>query len=548
MNRMTHEGALRHTNPHQRTIVWIALLLLIVIFGSYLRLRGLGTRSLWQDEFSTWYVSRLPLGESLHWQPELTKPPLYQVVLRMLTSESRPDEAMLRTPAVICGVLTMMAAGLLARRAAGSATGIAMVLMVACHAAQIEYSQEARPYSMFVLGCVLSTVLWYRLVSDRRMVFAAAYVTVTALSFHAHFLTALTVAGHLLWWIWMRARSGSSRRSWLPPAALGVTAVLCLPIVVHYLLVRSSLFQGLAWIRPTSSADAAQVLARLTFGWLWLALALLPAVCVWLAVALGWSGREVFQSGSNASSGIPSSNDPLNDVRTEVGGAARVSESFVWRRQPGDAMYKGSGDAVGLLIAWLGCSWFGLLVISWLVHPAMLDRYALPASIPAILIPLVVAYRVDRRAPLVLAVLFFVRAAPDWVIQASEYAPGFRELSAWLSEHVDPDTEAVVFTIGNSTYPGWEEWDRAALKYYPIEGPQMLELQLKDDGVTPKSDVLSDPQGLYMVVGWADPFKILAATGRKSGDLWVDGESYSQLLFEPFRLLYLPPLPDDPGS
>ena len=67
---------------------------------------------------------------------------------------------------------------------------------------------------------------------------------------------------------------------------------------------------------------------------------------------------------------------------------------------------------------------------------------------PLLLLELDPQHRVDRRAPLVLAVLFFVRAAPDWVLQASEYEPGFRELSAWLSEHVDPDREAVV-TLGS---------------------------------------------------------------------------------------------------
>ncbi len=41
------------------------VLIVLMVLGGYLRFVGLGTRSLWLDEFSTWHVSRIDLRKSL---------------------------------------------------------------------------------------------------------------------------------------------------------------------------------------------------------------------------------------------------------------------------------------------------------------------------------------------------------------------------------------------------------------------------------------------------------------------------------------------------
>jgi hypothetical protein len=488
----------------RRTLA-LAVLALIVLFGAYLRFHGLGTRSLWLDEFATWHVSQMPLGESLGWQPELTKPPLYQLSLRCLTDDPHPSEWQLRLPAALCGVLAIAAAAWLGRLAGGWVTACALAALVACNPFQIEYSQEARAYSMMVLGCTLSIALWYRLVMTLRPRYFYGYIVATAVTFHAHYLTLLAVLAQVVWWIIVQIRQPRAKRSLRPLYALIITGMLCVPMVAHYLYCRSSVFQGLGWIKPPTWGSALDVLGQLTFGRLWVFAILVPALVLWLAGSRGWQ-------------------------------PARLP-------RPGGRLSGGAADVCALLIAWLACAGFGLLVISWLTHPAMVARYAIPSAVPALLIPLLVAYRLDRRLPLIIMIVFLVRAAPEWVYQASEYEPGFRELTEFLHERVDPATEGVVLTIDNRTYPNWEDMERLVFDYYPLNDIPVKELHLAPDGVTPKNRILEeDTRALWLVVLWADPFAILEKAGREARPIWYEGESYSRLIFRPYRLVSVAPV------
>lgn len=487
------------------TIVVCGLLLLILAVGAFLRLKGLDTKSLWLDEFSTWHVSRMPFGESMRWGPELTKPPLYQLCLRAITSDPHPSEFLLRLPAAVCGILTIAAGYWLACGASGRRMALAFAALLACNAMQIEYSQEARPYSMMVLGCTLSIAMWHRLITTSRLRYLCGFVIVTTLSFHAHYLTLMTVLAEVAWWLIVRKRNLPDNRKPLAPIALVVTGLLCTPIVLHYLANRSSVFQGLGWIAQPTWHTALDVLQELTIGPFWVLGMIFPAIAVWFA---NRHGRFLPKT-------PPTNGEPI-----------LIDQ-----------------DLCILLICWLGSAWFGLQVISWFAHPAMVVRYAIPAAIPALLIPLLVMHRLDRRAPLIAATIFVLTSAPGWIEQASEYDPGVRELVAFVQENIDPDREGVVLTIDNRTYPGWEDMERLALEYYPFDGIEVQELHLGPDGVTPITRLLEeDPRALYLIALWADPFAILETAGRTSEQIQIDGQSFSRLLFTPYRLVRVAPV------
>ncbi|UCC30207.1 MAG: glycosyltransferase family 39 protein [Phycisphaerales bacterium] len=489
-------------------IIYLTVLILIVLLGVYLRFEGLGVRSLWRDELCTWHVSRMGLWESLRWGPELTKPPLYQFALRLLTPDPHPSEFLLRFPAAICGVLTVLAGWWLGRLAGGRWVGLALAGLLTFNGLQIDYSQECRPYSMLVLGSTLSTTLWYRLVVDERRVDFYAYIVTAVLTLHAHYLAALTIFGQVLWWL-VTWRGGRAKRPALRPLlALVASGVFCIPIVLRYLYFRSSVFQGLDWIRPPTWLSTLDVMKQLTFGWPWVFGLFAPLVVLWIMSAFGMPLR------------LPG------------------------RR--GGRIFAGREDILGLLLlCWLS-AWFGLLVISWVAHPAMVARYGLPAAAPALLIPLVIACRWDRRGPLIIAVVFVIGAAPHWLIR--EHAPGFRELAAYLEKHVDPESEAAVLIIDNTVYPGWEDSERLGFQYYPMKGVPVEELRLNPDGLAAEDSILKDPRGLYLIALWADPFLILEAAGRQAVPFQIDRLSYSRLLFAPYRLVRVAPLALDRGT
>lgn len=500
-------------------ITWFSMMVLALILGAYLRLEGLGERSLWRDELCTWHVSRMALSESIRWGPELTKPPLYQLALRALTRDPHPSEAMLRLPAAACGILVLAAGWWLGNLGGGRLVGAAMALLCACNGLQIYYSQEARPYSMFLLGCALATGFWYHLVTDGRWRFFVAYVIVAVLTLHAHYLAGLTFVGHALWWVmvaWKNPSIAFGRNRWLRPfGAIVATGALCIPIAARYLYYRSSMFQGLSWIDPPTWRGTLEVLGRLTCGWEWIFVALIPASALWIA------------------------------------GIFKMSPPTRWRS--GGPLFSGRSDLCGLLLASFLFGWFGLLVISWITHPAMIARYALPAGVPAILIPLIMAHRLDCRAPVVLMLVFVLATAPDWISRgyASQIPPqwrndpGLRELAAYLHENVNPQTEAAVLTLDATIYPEWEDSERLVFDYYPIEGVPIEELRLATDNITAENDVLRDPRGLYLIVLWADEMRIVEAAGRKIVSFEIEGRSYDRLLFTPYRLVHVAPLHDD---
>ena len=487
------------------TILAIALLLLLLAIGAFLRLKGLGIKSLWLDEFSTWHVSRMPFGESIRWGPELNNPPLYQLCLRAITADPRPSEFVLRLPAAVCGILTIAAGYWLACGAGGRRLALALTGLLACNALQIQYSQEARAYSMMVLGCTLSVAMWYRLVVTARLRYVCGYVLVTTIAFHAHFLTLLTVLAEVVWLLVVRKRKTRRQRKHLPIVALAASAMLCMPIVLHHLTHRASAFQGLTWIAQPTWHTALDVLQDLTAGRLWVFGLLVPAIAIWLGRQSGW-----LKSKKNATT-----DDPDDHQNMCV-----------------------------LTLCWLAAAWFGLLVISWIAHPAMLVRYAIPAAIPALLFPLLIAKRIHQYLPPAISVVVVIATAGDWIGQASEYDYGVRELVTFLQETVNPDQEGVVLTIDNRTYPGWDDMERLSFEYYPLEGIQVQELHLGPDGVTPDNKLLEqDPRALYLVVLVADPFAILEKAGRTTQPIQIDGVEHSQLLYSPYRLVRVAPIP-----
>ena len=483
---------------------YLLLLTLILSLAAYLRFDGLGDRSLWLDEFCTWHVSRLDLGDSLRWEPELTIPPLYQMTLRALTSLPHPPEWLLRLPAAVCGILSVLAAYWLGKVLRNRAIGCALAGLVACSALQLKFSQEARPYTMLVLGCTLSVTLWYRLVTRPRGFDFWAYVAATTLTFYAHFLVVLTVLAQLLWWLAILVRRPAAKRSLRPLFAFVITAVLCTPLVARSVTARSSVTGAIAWIDPPTWERTARMLNELTYGPLWMAVFVGLAAVAWVAVAKG-----------------------------------RVSLSEPGR-EPDDGI-ETRGEAVALLLTWLVCAWAGLVLISLFLLPVTVTRYALPAAIPALLLPLLFADWFHRGASLILAAVFVMGTAPDWITRNWEVPAGFRELTTYVREHVDPETEAVVLTVGHAEAPHWVEMQRLALEYYPLDNCPVYELLLEKDDQSEPGSILEDPRRLYLIVFRSDPFSVILDARRRPEAIEYEGTSYSQLLFSPYRLICVAP-------
>lgn len=501
------------------------LLVLIIAVGAFIRLRGLGTRSLWVDELSTWHVSRMPLADSLQWEPELTIPPLYQFALRLMTDAPHPPEWLLRLPALIAGILIIPATWWLARQFGDAKAACAAAGLAAVQGTLLTYSQEARPYTMLVAGCTLSMALWYRAVTQGRRADLIAYVVITVLAIHAHYLAVLTVAAQVLWWAIVWAEQEPDRRSLRPLMAVIVVGLLCVPVVTRPMIAQASVSRAIGWLVAPTWHGVWTVLEQLGFGTLWLVGAFVLSLVAWFA-----------------------------------GGYRRLSDRL------GRPLNTGVGDPVLLLLCWFVCIVLGLVILSWALQPMFVLRYALPAAIPVLLLPMIVVSRLHPRAPLGVVVLFAAVSGPQWITFGQEVDPGFRELTTYVEEALDPASTAVVLTMDAPPDSSWAAMERLATAYYPIEDRPVYELYVPPRGkpaqIPPRvsgrggnevpssaaweiltdDSILRDPRALYLIVFRARPEWMIQAAGRRLASFRVNGVSYSKLLFSPYRLVKVAPM------
>lgn len=500
---MTAESSIYASSRREHYLL-LVLLGLALLVGVLLRARDVGARSLWADEFCTWHVSRMPFRESIVWGPELTKPPLYQLLLRLVTTEAKPSEQMLRLPALVAGILCILTAFQLAVRTVNARVAVAIAGLFAVNVFQIQHSQEARPYSLFVLGSIVTSSLWYELIVRPRWWKSALYVLAAVISLHNHYLIVLTFAGQWTW-SFVRAIQGH-RRTFLRHALPSMVAVvaLCTPIIVHYLRHRTSTFQGLDWIAPPTWRSTLDALGTITFGTWWVAALLAPAGVVWLVATVRRTRR---------------------------------AQPNRWSERIAPDEY----DVCSLLWWWFGFAWGGLLMISWIAHPAMVGRYAIAAALPAMLIPLVIAERIHTRLLPAVATVFVAIGLRQSYVLAATPAPGFREMSSYLASVVT-DRDLIVLAIDYRTHPDWDDAERLCFQYYTVPGHEIAELRMAHGGLRVENDVLSDPRAMYLVVLWIDPLPILEAAGRTPEPFVVDGRPFTQLLFSPYRLVKIKPL------
>jgi mannosyltransferase len=114
-------------------------------------------------------------------------------------------DAWVRAPSLLCGTLAVPAVARLAGRWFGPGPGAAAGLLVALSPQLVYLSQEARSYSLLLLLSVLSVGLMDRLLQDPGWRAGLAYVAVTVLMLHTHYLGALALLFEIvvaagIWW------------------------------------------------------------------------------------------------------------------------------------------------------------------------------------------------------------------------------------------------------------------------------------------------------------------------------------------------------------
>ncbi len=142
-------------------ILRILILILIIIFGSFLRFYKIEKESLWNDELASWEKSNhSSLKEVLSDARTDVHPPGYPILLFFVIRFFGDSESWLRIPSAIAGVISIFLIYLIGRKVYSEWEGLISAGLMAILWFPIYYSQEARAYSLLLLFSMLSFYFW----------------------------------------------------------------------------------------------------------------------------------------------------------------------------------------------------------------------------------------------------------------------------------------------------------------------------------------------------------------------------------------------------
>ncbi|HEY6421596.1 MAG TPA: glycosyltransferase family 39 protein [Candidatus Binataceae bacterium] len=215
----------------------------ITIVGAILRMLFLGKQSLWNDEGYSAYVALLPW----HSLVEVMEPNmgLYYIMLHFWAWFG-DSEFMLRLPSVICSVATIPVLYSLGKRLFDWRLGIIAALLMAVHAFDIQYAQEARSYSLVVLLITISSVYLLKGLERPTLANWILYILASILALYAHLFAGLILVAQWVFLLFSMYRTWSWRQLGVIGLAL---VILSVPAVLLVFRAHSGRPQ---WIPQTS--------------------------------------------------------------------------------------------------------------------------------------------------------------------------------------------------------------------------------------------------------------------------------------------------------
>ncbi len=274
-----------------RSLGWgDGVLLATVVLAVLVRAWGLGTQSLWYDEWLTSEGTAGGLGDLVHHvaDREGITPP-YFLVMWVWARVVGDGDAALRSFSLVAGAATVPVAYALVREVGrGRPAARAAALLVAVNPMLVWYSQEARPYSLLALAGAVSLLAAAR--ADRTgrradvVLWGVAAAAAVAVHYYALFLVAAEAVALLA------RRRIPARLLLLAAVPVGVVLAALAPVAVE----QYSHAANREWIsgfslrsRVDEAVRTALVGPSPRFGWLWVAVLVLIAGGV---VVTAWRG------------------------------------------------------------------------------------------------------------------------------------------------------------------------------------------------------------------------------------------------------------------
>ena len=183
---------------HSRQALALGGFVLLLITSVGLRMYRLNTYSLWLDETIQYQVATLPLKQMLCRLPyDWLVLPVLITKLQILANFDG-DAWQLRLPYVCFGTGTVLAIFLLAREMFSTRVAWLTAFLAAIWPRLIEYSQEMRPYALFVLLASASGFALLRALRTNRTSYWSLFAGAATFELYVHHLALLNVFAFFL--------------------------------------------------------------------------------------------------------------------------------------------------------------------------------------------------------------------------------------------------------------------------------------------------------------------------------------------------------------
>jgi mannosyltransferase len=191
--------------------------------------------SFWLDETGTYWIIKDGLANlsarAMEWSGES---PLYYLVAWLAYFVPGRPEVILRLPSLIAMIAATWLLYKLAARLFDVETAPFVVLVFACSEQVAFAAADARPYALALLLLIPSTWMLVCWLDSGRVLHAAGYVLLTALTIYAHALFAIALAGHAVYALY-RMRDLRAVKPAALFAAWMATGLLLLPLIPQWL-------------------------------------------------------------------------------------------------------------------------------------------------------------------------------------------------------------------------------------------------------------------------------------------------------------------------
>lgn len=239
-------------NNKKNIQLWVVISSLTLIFaaGSFLRIYGLGSESLALDEFHSLETSDDSIGSILIGRPLVTNPPLYFVCLRIWVEMFGNSDTAIRSISVVFGILSILAVFMLGCTIFDKKTALLCSFLSAFSLYYIEYSQEARPYPLFLLLSLLSMTAFVNVLKKGRKQDYIFGAVTNVLMVYSHNYGLFIVAAQVLFLI-LHFKTYRPKMKNLV-LMFGATGILSTPLFLFLYSGSNRIDTILAWIKKPS--------------------------------------------------------------------------------------------------------------------------------------------------------------------------------------------------------------------------------------------------------------------------------------------------------